>query len=106
MPAGSFFHMSGNKKQTLFTGIGVGLSVGCLDFLLVMFKGDLLAGFFTTDAPVIQRAFEYLRGFGAETIVTAILFSMIGLAAPISTTVGIVLNVLYYLHLNRKVKVS
>jgi hypothetical protein len=38
--------MSGNKKQTLFTGIGVGLSV------------------------------------------------------------GIVLNVLYYLHLNRKVKVS
>ena len=63
--------MSGNKKQTLFTGIGVGLSVGCLVFLLVMFKGDLLAGFFTTDAPVIQRAFEYLRGFGAETIVTA-----------------------------------
>ena len=135
-------------KQTLFTGIGVGLSVGCLVFLLVMFKGDLLAGFFTTDAPVIQRAFEYLRGFGAETIVTAILFSMIGyfngnnqtvwvmtqglfqtllvrlpfayimsiqpnasltmigLAAPVSTTVGIVLNVLYYLHLNRKVKVS
>ena len=30
----------------------------------------------------------------------------IGLAAPVSTTVGIVLNVLYYLHLNRKVKVS
>lgn len=58
-------------KQTLFTGIGVGLSVGCLVFLLVMFKGDLLAGFFTTDAPVSQRAFEYLRGFGAETIVTA-----------------------------------
>lgn len=58
-------------KQTLFTGIGVGLSVGCLVFLLVMFKGDLLAGFFTTDAPVIQRAFEYLRGFSAETIVTA-----------------------------------
>ena len=58
-------------KQTLFTGIGVGLSVGCLVFLLVMFKGDLLAGFFTTDAPVVQRAFEYLRGFSAETIVTA-----------------------------------
>ena len=33
-------------KQSMFTGIGVGLAVGCLVFLLVMFKGDMLAGFF------------------------------------------------------------
>ena len=33
-------------KHALFTGIGIGLTVGCVVFVLVMFKGDLLAGFF------------------------------------------------------------
>ena len=131
-------------RHTLFTGIGVGLTVGCVVFLLVMFKGDLLAGLFTTEAAVIQRAFEYLRGFAAETIATAILFSligyfngnnktvwvmtqgliqtllirlpfayvmsiqpnasltMIGLAAPVSTTVGVIMSVIYYICINRK----
>ena len=130
-------------KQSLFTGIGVGLTVGCLVFLLVMFKGDVLSGFFTTDEAVVARAYEYLKGFALETIATAILFSMIGyfngnnktvwvmvqgliqtllirlplayfmsiqpnasltmigLAAPVSTVVGIVLNVSFYLWYNR-----
>ena len=34
--------------------------------------------FFSTDASVIQNAFAYLKGFAPETIVTAILFSMVG----------------------------
>jgi len=131
-------------KQTLFTGIGVGLTVGCFVFALVMLKGDVLSGFFTTDAAVIQNGFAYLKGFAPETLVTAVLFSMvgyfngnnktvwvmiqgliqtllvrlpfayimsiqpnasltkIGLAAPVSTTVGIILNVGFYLYLNRK----
>lgn len=133
-------------KQSMFTGIGVGLAVGCLVFLLVMFKGDMLAGFFSTDAAVIQNGYDYLKGFAPETIVTAIMFSMvgyfngnnktvwvmvqgliqtllvrlplayfmsiqpnasltrIGLAAPVSTTVGILLNVGFYLYLNKKEK--
>ena len=131
-------------KHTLYTGIGVGLAVGCVVFILVMFKGDLLAGFFTTDVAVVQRAFEYLKGFAAETLMTAILFSligyfngnnktvwvmtqgliqtllvrlpfayvmsiqpnasltMIGLAAPVSTTVGVIMSVIYYICINRK----
>ena len=131
-------------KQSMFTGIGVGLVVGCLVFALVMLKGDVLAGFFTTDEAVIQNGFAYLKGFAPETLVTAVLFSMvgyfngnnktvwvmiqgliqtllvrlpfayimsiqpnasltkIGLAAPVSTTVGIILNVGFYLYLNRK----
>ena len=95
----------------------------------------------------VQKApLAYLKGFSLETIVTAVMFSMvgyfnghgqtlwvmiqglvqtllvrlplayimsiqpnasltkIGLAAPVSTTVGIILNVLFYLHLNRKKK--
>jgi putative MATE family efflux protein len=125
-------------KKSMFTGIGVGLV-----FALVIFKGDMLAGFFTTDAAVIENGYAYLKGFALETIVTAILFSMvgyfngnnktiwvmtqgliqtllvrlplayfmsiqpnasltkIGLAAPISTMVGVVLNIGFYVYLNR-----
>ena len=133
-------------KQSMFTGIGVGLTVGCIVFLLVLFKGDVLTGIFTTEDAVIQRGYEYLKGFAPESIVTAVLFSMvgyfngnnktvwvmvqgliqtllvrlpfayimsiqpnasltmIGLAAPLSTFVGILLNVGYFIHLNHTEK--
>lgn len=32
-------------KQAMFTGIGIGLSIGCLVFILVFFKGNILTGF-------------------------------------------------------------
>ena len=131
-------------KQAMFTGIGVGLVFGCLVFVLVLLKGDVMAGFFSSDEAVIQKGFAYLKGFAPETIATAILFSMvgyfngnnktvwvmaqgliqtllvrlpfayvmsiqpnasltkIGLAAPISTMVGMVLNVGFYVYLNHK----
>ena len=131
-------------KQSMFTGIGVGLCFGCVVFALVMQKGDVLAGFFSTDAAVIQNGFAYLKGFAPETIATAVLFSMIGyfngnqktlwvmvqglvqtllvrlplayfmsiqpnasltkigLAAPASTAVGILLNIGFYIYLNRR----
>ena len=133
-------------KQSMLTGIGVGVGFGCVVFALVMLKGDVLAGFFSTDAGVIQKGFDYLKGFAPETIVTVVLFSMIGyfngnqktfwvmvqglvqtllvrlpmayvmsiqpnasltmigLAAPASTVVGILLNVAFYLYLDRKQK--
>ena len=130
-------------KQSMFTGIGVGLAVGCVVFVLVLFKGDVLCSVFSTDAAVIRNGFAYLKGFAPETLVTAILFSMvgyfngnnktvwvmtqgliqtllvrlplayfmsiqpnasltkIGLAAPVATTVGIFLNVGFFIYLNR-----
>ena len=72
---------AGNEKRTkqaMFSGIGVGLVIGCAVFVLVFFKGNLLTGIFTADAGVVQKGYEYLKGFAPETIVTAILFSMIG----------------------------
>lgn len=72
---------AGNEKRakkTMFTGIGVGLTIGCIVFIFIMFKGDILTGIFTTDEVVIQKGYNYLRGFASETIVTAVLFSMIG----------------------------
>ena len=132
-------------RQSMLTGIGVGLVVGYFVFALVMLKGDVLTGFFSTDEAVIQNGFAYLKGFAPETIVTAVLFSMIGyfngnnktvwvmtqgliqtllirlpfayimsiqpnasltmigLAAPVSTMVGIILNVGFFTWIsNRK----
>lgn len=138
---------AGNKKrakQSMFTGIGIGLVFGCAVFALVWFKGDLLSGIFTTDAAVIANGYAYLKGFAPETIATAILFSMvgyfngndktvwvmvqglvqtllvrlpmayimsiqpdasltmIGLAAPTSTLVGVVLNIGFFLYLEHR----
>ena len=131
-------------KKSMFTGIGVGLVFGCVVFVLVLLKGDALAAIFSPDAEVVQKGFEYLKGFAPETIVTAVLFSMvgyfngnnqtlwvmiqgivqtllvrlplsycmsvqpdasltkIGLAAPISTVVGIALNIAFYIYWNKK----
>lgn len=65
-------------KKAMFTGIGFGLVIGCIVFVFILFKGDLLTGIFTPDAAVAQNGYDYLKGFAPETILTAILFSMIG----------------------------
>ncbi len=72
---------AGDEKRTkkaMFTGIGIGLVIGCLVFIFILFKGDLLTGIFTSDVAVVQNGYDYLKGFAPETIVTAILFSMVG----------------------------
>ena len=133
-------------KKAMFTGIGIGLIVGIVVFISVWFFGDVLTSIFTTDEAVVQKGFEYLKGFAPETILTAILFSMIGyfnghektlwvmiqgliqtllvrlplayfmsiqpdasltnigLAAPVATCFGIILNIIFFLHMTRKMK--
>ena len=133
-------------KHAMFTGVSVGVIIGCLVFTLVLLKGDLLSGIFTTEPAVIEKGFEYLKGFAPETIATGILFSMvgyfngsdhtvwvmaqgliqtllvrlplayymsnlpntnltkIGLSAPVSTAVGVILNICFFLYLSRKEK--
>ena len=133
-------------KQSMLTGIGIGLVFGCAVFALVLLQGDILAEIFTPDPEVVEKGFAYLKGFAPETIATAVLFSMvgffngsgqtlwvmvqgliqtllvrlplayfmsiqpnasltrIGLSAPISTAVGIVLNMGFYIYLERKRK--
>ncbi len=138
---------AGNEKRarkTMFTGIGMGLVIGCIVFVLVLLKGNVLTAIFTTDETVIMNGYDYLKGFAPETIVTAILFSMvgyfnghdktlwvmiqglaqtllvrlplayymsilpdtnltkIGLAAPVATVFGIILNVIFFIMLNKK----
>lgn len=127
-------------------GLEASSGYGVVVFVLVLFKGDLLTSIFTTEKAVILQGYAYLKGFAIETIVTAILFSMvgyfnghyqtvwvmvqgliqtllvrlplsyymsiqphanltnIGLAAPIATIVGIILNVCFYIYLSKKMK--
>lgn len=133
-------------KKSMFTGMGLGVIVGVVVFICVWCFGDVLTSVFTTDTAVIQKGTEYLKGFAPETIVTAVLFSMvgffngyektvwvmiqglvqtllvrlplayvmsiqphasltkIGLAAPVATCFGIVLNVIFYLIFTRKME--
>lgn len=57
-------------KQSMLTGMGVGLVVGVIVFFCVWNFGDILTSVFTTDTAVIQKGADYLRGFAPETIVT------------------------------------
>jgi len=65
-------------KKAMAVGMIFGGCVGIFIGLLTFFKGDVLASAFTNDPEVIIRAFEYLKGFAPEAVVTAILFSFIG----------------------------
>lgn len=133
-------------KKAMFTGMFVGGSIGIVIAVLSFVRGDLLASVFSSDAAVIARATEYLKGFAPEAVVTAILFSfigyynghsrtlfvmlqgiaqtfivrlpvsyfmsiqpdasltMIGLAAPCATVFGIVINLLYFVKVNREME--
>lgn len=64
--------------QAMHCGILFGAAVGVVIAYAAFFHGDALAGLFTEDAAVVKRAFEFLRGFASEAIVTSILFSYMG----------------------------
>ncbi len=64
--------------QAMFTGMGNGLTIRVVVFTFIFFKGNLLTATFTTTPGVIQQGYNFLKGFALETIVTAVLFSMVG----------------------------
>lgn len=64
--------------KAMLTGMGIGAVIGIVIFAFAYLRGDLLAGAFSEDAAVVARAYEYLRGFAPEAVVTAILFSYMG----------------------------
>lgn len=72
---------AGKEKRafhSMLTGMAVGGSIGIVVFVGVLFFGDRLAMLFTNDTAVVAKAFEYLKGFAPEAIVTAVLFSFMG----------------------------
>lgn len=65
-------------KKGMLYGMTVGAGIGIVIAALAFFKGDLLASIFSDNPQDIARAFEYLRGFAPEAIITSILFSFMG----------------------------
>lgn len=65
-------------QQSMVCGMAIGCSIGVVIAYLAFFHGDMLAALFTNDAAVVGKAFEYLKGFALEAIVTSILFSYMG----------------------------
>ncbi len=65
-------------KSAMKCGMAMGTVVGVFIAYAAFFHGDLLAGLFTNDAAVVAKAFEFLRGFAPEAVVTSILFSYMG----------------------------
>lgn len=68
----------GRSKQAMKFGMLFGGAVGLFIAFFVFFYGNVIAGFFTADQTVIIRAFEFLRGFAPEAVVTSVLFSFMG----------------------------
>lgn len=133
-------------KKAMVFGMEFGALVGVVIFTCVFFFGDVIASAFTNDAAVIARAFEFLRGFAPEAIVTSVLFSFmgyfnghskslfvmiqsiaqsflvrlpvsyimsiqpdasltgVGMAAPLATIFGIILCLIYYVHMSKQMK--
>lgn len=65
-------------RKGMLYGMAIGASIGVVIAALVFFKGDLLASIFSDNEQDIARAFEYLRGFALESVVTSALFSFMG----------------------------
>ena len=65
-------------KKGMLYGMAVGAGIGVFIGLMAFFKGDVLASLFSGDPKAIERAFEFLRGFAPEAVVTCILFSFMG----------------------------
>lgn len=78
---GTFFIVAYNLLSAIFRGLGDSRSplLFVLVACLVNVAGDLLlvAGL-GMDAAVVRSGFAYLKGFAPETIMTVVLFSMVG----------------------------
>lgn len=135
-------------KRAMQFGMGFGAAIGVFVGYMAFFHGDLLARAFADEPAVVARAFEYLRGFAPEAVVTCILFSFmgyfnghsrslfvmlqglaqsflirlpmswfmsirpgasltgIGLAAPTATVFGITLCFIYYIRMQKQIRLS
>ena len=72
---------AGDEKRArsgMLCGQGIGAGIGLFVLIGVFFFGDAISRLFTSDEAVVERSFEFLRGFSPEAIVTCILFSYLG----------------------------
>ena len=68
----------GRAKQALKTGIAVSVFFGIVMFLVTFFRGDLLAGIFSSDTAAVADAWDYLKAYAIDCLLTCFLFCFIG----------------------------
>ncbi len=65
-------------KQALKSGIAVSFAFGVVMFAVTFFRGDLLAGVFSHEATTIAQAWDYLKAYAIDCLMTCFLFCFIG----------------------------
>ena len=69
------------KRRNLYlerSHVGFGLLFGVAMFVLAFFFGDKLAALFVSDPAIIAAAFEYLKSYGIDCLLTCFMFILIG----------------------------
>jgi len=82
----------GRARRALLCGIVSSLAAGVVMFYLNFFHGEILAGLFAKDAPVIAAAAEYLKAYAIDCLLTSFLFCFIGYFNGTGATVFVMLQ--------------
>lgn len=64
--------------KALRCGIAVSICAGVVMFYISFFHGDLLSSVFSSDSEVVAAAFDYLRSYAIDCLLTAFLFCFLG----------------------------
>ena len=66
------------SRKVLVYAISASLCCGVVMFYITFFHGNLLAGMFSKDKDVVLAAWEYMKAYGIDCLLTAIMFCMVG----------------------------
>ncbi len=82
----------GRAKRSLRTGIIVSFIFGVIMFALTFFHGDLLAGIFSNDREAVMNAWDYLKAYAIDCLLTCFLFCFIGYFNGIQKTTFVMIQ--------------
>ena len=72
--------------KALKSGIAVSVFFGIAMFFVTFFKGDMLAGIFSNNYEAIIDAWEYLKAYAIDCLLTCFLFCFVGFYNGIEKT--------------------
>lgn len=73
-------------RKALHYGTAVSFAVGVVMFAVTFFRGDLLAGVFSSESDVVAAAADYLKAYAIDCLFTAIFFCYAGFYNGIGKT--------------------
>ncbi|MBQ4046285.1 MAG: MATE family efflux transporter [Lachnospiraceae bacterium] len=82
----------GRANNALKAGITVSCLFGVAMFVLTFFRGDLLAAIFTNDKEAIINAWDYLKAYAIDCLLTCFLFCFIGYYNGIQKTAFVMIQ--------------